>query len=407
MSIEAHQAYAESAPRPAARWHRIVAGLLKALIPMVILAIALPFAWHLWNSGPVAERKARPRVPRLVEVIPVLPANQGPIIEAWGEVVPNRVLSLRPELAGSITAIHPGLTPGGEVSTGEVLVEMDDRARISALAEAEADIAEIEARIAIETGQAARASRDAERSGLNLTDAQRALVLREPQMRQLRAELEAAEAVRDRAALDLSKTRMLAPFNALVLSEEVAPGAAMTAGSEIAQLVSSDRFSVSIAIPANALNWIDPQDGGVVQLSQPGVWPAGQTREGVIRRRGAQISQTGRMVELIVEVEDPLSRLPENAGKPRLLLGSFLRAEIEGRPVENAVALDRGYLRDDDKVWVMTRDKTLEVRPVTVAWRGAEQVLIADGLEAGEQVVTTNLAVSAPGMNLRLAEDEQ
>lgn len=407
MSVEAHQAYAEAAPRPAARWHRILAGLLKALIPLVILAVALPFAWNLLNTGPVAERKPRDRVPRLVEVIPVQPATQGPIIEAWGEVVPSRVLMLRPELSGSITGINPGLTPGGEINAGEVLAEMDDRAMISALAEAEADIAEIEARIAIETGQAARAQRDAERSGLQLTDAQRALVLREPQMRQLRAELEAAEAVRDRAALDLAKTRMLAPFNALVLSEEVAPGTAVSAGTEIAELVSADRFTVSIAIPANALNWVDPQEGGTVELSQPGVWPAGQTRQGVIRRRGAQISQTGRMVELIVEVEDPLSRLPENAGKPRLLLGSFLRAEIEGRPVENAVVLDRGYLRDDDKVWVLSAENTLEVRPVAVVWRGAEQVLIASGLAAGEEVVTTNLAVSAPGMTLRLAEEAQ
>jgi hypothetical protein len=74
--------------------------------------------------------------------------------------------------------------------------------------------------------------------------------------------------------------------------------------------------------------------------------------------------------------------------------------------VENAVALDRAYLRDHDTVWVMTPENRLEVRPVTIAWRGAEQVLISAGLAAGDRVITTPLAVVAPGMEVRLAEGD-
>jgi hypothetical protein len=111
------------------------------------------------------------------------------------------------------------------------------------------------------------------------------------------------------------------------------------------------------------------------------------------------------MAELIVAIDDPLARKPENQGKPRLLLGSFLRAIGEGRVVEGAVALDRAYLHDHDTVWVMTPENRLEVRPVTVAWRGAEQVLISAGLAAGDRVITTPLAVVAPGMEVRLADD--
>ncbi|MEM1278380.1 MAG: hypothetical protein AAGH74_17805, partial [Pseudomonadota bacterium] len=103
MVIEAHQSYPERETRPAPFWHRALALVLKALVPIAILAIAIPYANELYTSGPVAERKKRERIPRLVEVQEVQPGLQGPRIEAWGEVVPSRTLTLRPEVPGNIT----------------------------------------------------------------------------------------------------------------------------------------------------------------------------------------------------------------------------------------------------------------------------------------------------------------
>ncbi|MEM0921774.1 MAG: efflux RND transporter periplasmic adaptor subunit [Pseudomonadota bacterium] len=407
MSIEAHQSYPDlPEQRGSTQLHRIFAGALKGLIPLVVLGIGLTYAYKLYVTGPVAERAERPRVPRLVEVIDVTPVHQGPVIEAWGEVVPARTLSLRPEVAGAVTYLHPNLTLGGEVLAGEVLVTLDDRALTAALREAEADIAEIEARIMIEEGQALRAARDAERAGLSLTEEQRALVLREPQMAQLRAELEAAKAVENRRALDLQKTKLIAPFDAVVVSETLAPGMALNQGVEIARLVASDSFHVSLAVPGSALDWIDPE-GAMVSLTQPGVWSEGAARDGEILRRGAELSETGRMVELILAVEDPLKRRPENADAPKLLLGSYLRAEIPGRPVPDAVSLDRDFLRNDREVWVMTEEERLDIRAVDIAWRGADRVLIAGGLEPGDRVVTTNLAITVQGMALRLRDSDR
>ncbi len=68
------------------------------------------------------------------------------------------------------------------------------------------------------------------------------------------------------------------------------------------------------------------------------------------------------------------------------------------------MVLDRAYLREHDKVWVMTEEDRLEIRQVEIAWRGASEVLISGGLAPGERVITTSLAVVAPGMKLRLGE---
>lgn len=109
------------------------------------------------------------------------------------------------------------------------------------------------------------------------------------------------------------------------------------------------------------------------------------------------------MAELIVSVEDPLALRPENAEMAPILIGSFVRAELEGRAVADAVALNRAYLRDGNVVWVMRDDGTLEIRQVEVAWRGADEALVSAGLSPGERVVTTDLATVADGMALRAA----
>lgn len=390
--------------QPAPLWHRTVAFVMKAAVAIALVAGAAYAAREIMLSPPVADRSPRERVARLVEVTAVEPATQGPLIEAWGEVVARRTLSLRPEVGGRVDWVSPALTPGGRVEAGEELLRIDDRNLALDLARAEATMRQIEARIRIEEGQRQRAERDLERVQTDLTEEQRALVLRAPQMAELEAELAAAEAARDAAALALSKAVVTAPFDALVQSEQVAEGTTLSASAEAATLVGADAFRVELAVPVSALEWIDVEDGQTVRLTQPDSWADGMHREGRIERLAPGLTDTGRMAELIVAVPDPLALSPGMAGKPPLLIGSFLRGEIEGRAVENAVALPRAWLRDGAQAWIMTDDDRLEIRDVEIAWRGAETVLISSGLEPGERVVTTHLAVVADGMELRTGE---
>lgn len=391
--------------RRAPLWHRAVAFLLKAALAVALLSGGAWLARDILSGAPVATRSAPPERARLVEVAPARRAATGPVIRAYGEVEAARRLVLRPEIGGRVTEIHPALAPGGEVSEGERLIALDDRDIRLEIAEAEAEIARISARIRIERGQQGRAARDLERSPIrgDITEEQRALILREPQMAELQAELDAAEARLAAARLRREKTVLRAPFDALVESEQVAPGTVLTAGAEAARLAAADRFRVRLAVPAGALDWIATDGSQRVTLAQPGVWPDGATREGRVARLGAGLTETGRMAELIVEVEDPLARRRGSEGLPRLLLGSFLEARIEAPAIEGAVAVDRAWLRDGDRLWVMTADGRLEVRDPGIVWRGAEQVLVTSGVAPGERIVTTPLATWSEGMALRTA----
>jgi len=392
--------------RPVPLWRRAIALMLKAVLPLAILAGAGWYARDVMQGAPVAGRLDPERVARLVAVEPAAAAGSDPIVEAWGAVEAARRLVVRPEIGGRVIWVNPGLTPGGHLDAGKGLLRIDDRALALQIAQAEARRDEIDARILIERGQQQRARRDLERSPLTGLSAQeRALILREPQMRELEAQRAAAETEVERLRVERSKTRIALPFDAVVISEEVETGTMLSPGAQAAELIGTDRFRVVLAVPPAALDRIDPDGGQRVRLTQPGVWPEGMARTGRLVGTTPALTGTGRMAELIVEVEDPLALRPDTAGQPALRVGSYLRAELQGRPVAGAVHLDRAHLHEGDRVWVMGEDGRLDIREVSVAWRGAEAVLIAEGLDPGERVVTTRLATPAEGMALRLAAE--
>ena len=377
---------------------------VAAMVQMVLAALVVLFGLWLYNlivdSAPSAERKGRDRVARLVEVVPATLAKTGPVIEAWGEVRPAQTLVVRPEISGTVTWVHPEITPGGHLNQGDVVARLDDKDLKLAVLQAEAEIADIEARIQIEQGQAALGERDLSRLSRNISEAQRNLVLRKPQMAQLEAELASAQATLEQAQNALARTEVRVPFDAVVTSEQVAPGAMINQGAEVATLVAADRFHVALAVSAASLDWVDVSGSQTVMLTQRGVWPEGTTRQGKVVRLNSAVSGTGRMAELIVEVPDPLG-FGAQEGQPKLLLGSFVQAEIEGKTITGAMALDRAYLRDGDTVWVMSPEDKLEIREVEISWRGPDYVLVTAGLAEGERIVATALASFAPGMALR------
>jgi multidrug efflux pump subunit AcrA (membrane-fusion protein) len=83
------------------------------------------------------------------------------------------------------------------------------------------------------------------------------------------------------------------------------------------------------------------------------------------------------------------------------MVGSYVEARIEGKSIENVVRLERQYLRQNDTVW-LNRDGVLEIRNLDVDFRDDDFAFVSKGLEAGDLVVTTNLATVVDGASLRL-----
>ncbi|MCK4680091.1 hypothetical protein KAT82_03145, partial [bacterium] len=113
----------------------------------------------------------------------------------------------------------------------------------------------------------------------------------------------------------------------------------------------------------------------------------------------------GRMVRVIVEVSDPFSLRSANAAAPALLMGSFVDVEILGQTIADAVVVDRRYVRDGNRVWLMDNDGNLRILTIEPVYTGEGHVFVTEGLEAGERLVTSYLSAPVEGMPLRVKGD--
>ncbi|HOX37088.1 MAG TPA: HlyD family efflux transporter periplasmic adaptor subunit [Candidatus Brocadiia bacterium] len=318
----------------------------------------------------------------------------------------------------------------------------------------DADAIRAEAAWKIEKGQQSVAKREYELLGKEAAEEDRELMLRQPQLATAQAQYDAAkvakrvaetdrkaaeisklsaetqrksadfaaqaaaayvmaaEASLGKAELDLERTNVKAPFNAIVATKAVDCGAQVAVGAELASLVGTDEFWIEATVPVDQLKWIsvpglNGDAGSKVRIFHEAAWGPGVFREGVVRRMMTELEPQGRMARLIVSVADPLEYDSAEGAKHPLILGSYVRMEIEGKEIGNVVRIERNCLHDGDRIWVMRPDNTLAIQSVEIEWSDNLEVYISGGLEDGDMLVTTDLGAPVQGMALRTEAQTQ
>lgn len=110
------------------------------------------------------------------------------------------------------------------------------------------------------------------------------------------------------------------------------------------------------------------------------------------------------MARLLVAVDDPLDLQAEGGRRPALLIGEYVRVEIEGEQLRDIYRIPRAALHNDSQVWIVDAESRLAIRPVKTVWRDEESVVVQDGFMPGEQLVVSGLAAPVAGMPLRVEE---
>ena len=424
--------------------------LARLLLGAVILGgTVLVSSYWLRNRPRVRRRRPRPAA-ALVEVTPVRKDSRQVMVRALGTVIPARRVVLAPRVSGQVTALNPNLVPGGLVHVGDELITVDpadydlavsqreaELERLKALyrqvqaevALRESDLAKAEANLKIELGRQAVARKEYRLLGEAVKAEDLEWVLRKPELEIARsacaaaraarsaaraavdaaqASLRAAEAALAKARLDRKRTVLRAPFNALVVQRHVELGALVSPSTPTVELVGADCYWVELTLPVDRLRWIHiPRSkgdtGSAVRIYHRSAWGAGRFRRGRVLRLAAEVEPKGRLARLLVAVPDPLG-LKTEGNAPSLILGTYVRAEIEGRAVEDVAALPPSALHEGNTLWLLAPDSTLEMRRVRPVWSGPDRIYVGEELREGELLITSDLPNPVAGMKLRVAE---
>lgn len=364
----------------------------------------------IFTTEPTAERSGATRqTAMLVDVQEVERGTYRPEIRAMGTVEPARDIVLSPRVTGEVMEVAPAFVPGGEVAKGDILLKIDPADFRNRLEQRRSELQQAQAELKLEEGQADVARRDYQLLDESLSGENEALVLREPQLEAARAQVASARAAVDQAELDLQRATIRAPFDARILTRGINVGSQVAPGNDLARLVGLDTYWVAATVSLSHLRWLrfpeEDGEGSPVEVRNRTAWAPEESRDGTLFRLVGNLEEDTRMARVLVTVDDPLARREANAGDPALILGAFVEAVMQGKPLRDVVRLDRDYLRQDDTVWLM-RDGELAIQPVRVLMRDAKFAYITDGLEGGEQVVTTNLATVSEGAPLRLSSEQ-
>ncbi|MDH3744534.1 MAG: efflux RND transporter periplasmic adaptor subunit [Acidobacteriota bacterium] len=380
----------------------------KILLPIVVLLFGAGLAAAIVNLRPRVERREVPAPAPLVRAVTVEPQDLLLSIRSQGTIVPGVESVLAAQVAGKIDWVSPQFAVGGQFRRGTVLARIEDSDYRLALSRAEAEVARAQTRLDLELAEADQALRDWQELGRGEPTA---LTLREPQTAEARASLQAAEASVEQARIQLSRTRIAAPYNGRLRRKLVDLGQFVAPGTPLIEIFSTEYAEIELPVAKRDLEFLrfdlaDPSvsDPTTVELSGE-LGGTRHTWSAKLVRAGGEFDPRTRMLSLFARIKDPFAKRA-GAESAALPMGLFVDAEIEGKTIPGAVLLPRSALRDRDRLLVIDEESRLRFRDVEVVRLDREDIVIGSGIEAGERVCVSPLETVVDGMTVRIAEPE-
>jgi RND family efflux transporter MFP subunit len=373
--------------------------IIKILIPLLILGLGVAVMIVMIKKRSAPVKAATVQMGVLVTTAPVELVTHTVIVRGSATVMPSEQISVVPQVGGEVIKVSKNFVAGGKIPKGKLLFVIDDtdytlqyEGTLSALARAEYEYESVERQAEI-----ARLEWD---TISHSDESPNPLVLYEPQLKNARAALQAAQAQVDLAQLSVKRTRVRAPFNARVRVEQISLGQVVMPGASVGTIAGTNKAEVTVAVPVEDLAWIDlPAPAGTASVLQ-----GNRVFSASVMRTAAEVDPQTHMVNVIVEVLDPFAL--KTFGAPELLLGSFVEVTIKGHKLENVFVFPRKILHDDDTIWVMGADDTLSIKSVDVLRIEGDKVIVRsvpgeDELISGEIIVTSNISGAVDGLKLR------
>jgi len=405
----------------------------RFLLPLLLVGAGVALFMQLKSSGPqdaptvVTER----RWP--VEAVRVQFRELRPTVRLYGRVESPTESRIRSALSTDVRSSFALV--GQAVSQDDVLLQLDDVDAKLALAQRQAELAEIEARIESENSRyrndiaaltqeqqllalAQSALQRAEklaqtqagsqanvdnareavaRQRLSLSSRQYAIEDHPPRLAQLRARRQQAAAQRDRATRDLERTRVTAPFAGRITAVHVSPGDRVHPGDRLVDLFDITATEVRAQVPNRHLPAIRQSLGD------------GVTIDAVVIMDGSEFAL--ELTRLSAKIESGEGGVDAFFGfsddRPPLELGRTMAVLVTLPPQAGVFALPATAIYGADSAYRIRDDRLERVRLQRVGgyrngkW-GTWSLFRGSGLKTGDTLLANQLPNAVEGLSVEI-----
>jgi RND family efflux transporter MFP subunit len=368
-----------------------------------------------------------------------------PRAEGYGPVQPARIWTAVSQVAGRVTYIHDKLRDGEILPEGTELVRIDPKDYEIALAQARAELAELEVQDAnarsslkIEQRNEELAQKELERirkllrqgtsSQSAADEKERAMLAYRAAVQNLQNTLALVPAQRSlleaRVALaerDLERTVISAPFDMRVANLKVEADQYVSVGQSLFEGDDVDRVEIEAQVAMSSLRRlfigrpkfkIDVQRlseefAEIVDMDPLVQMDLGnhvaQWQAEFVRFSDTVDAET-RTMGVVVAVDRPFDKVKPGY-RPPLSKGMFVKVVLNGNYRSQRLVVPRTAVRSG-VVYVADENSRLRRRPVKILFSQGDVSVIEQGLEAGERVVVSDLVPAVEGMLLQVERDE-
>lgn len=338
-----------------------------AIIPVVLSCLCVAVAGC--GKKPASSRGTDTSL-YVVETLTIKPSPFRQTLSATGTLLARESVTLQAERAGIVTEIL--FEEGKPVRAGQVLLKIDDSELRAQLAGARA---QLELAVAAE-------KRDRE---LLQTDK----LVSQAAYDQSVATLHVAEAAVELIEAQLSKTRIVAPFDGIAGLRQVSVGAYVTPGTPVGSFQDIASLKLDFTLPERYLSNV--RDARTVSIRVAGV------NELIIGNIYAvepaiDVATRSLRVRALIPNQDQ-----------RLLPGAFAEVEVSLGEIPDAVLIPPIALipgLKQQKVFVH-KNGSVEEREVQPGLRTASAVQILEGLRPGDELIVTGILQLRPGMKVQ------
>ncbi len=294
-------------------------------------------------------------------------------IEALGTARANESVSIRPRVSSIVTRVTFG--EGQIVNEGDLLIELESSEIRAGLALAEASLAEskslYERSRSLESRQAISAS----------------------DLEQLLARVKVNEAQVEAARARLANTRVRAPFAGRVGLRRISPGSYVDPATEITTLDDIDTIKLDFSVPETFLTVIGE---GMTIEARSVVFP-GRVFRGQVDSVDTRLDPVSRSVQVRAVLPNADADL-----RP----GMFMTVDLQQDRGDVLVVPEQSIVPEGLQQYVfVVRDGVVEKRSVLLGRRMPGFVVIEDGVEVGEQVITEGTNKVRDGGRVEILDD--
>jgi len=322
------------------------------------------------------------------------------IVRTFGTVQSPAVVLVGARISSQVTSIH--VKDGQMVKAGDLLISLDDRVVLAALARDKAVLAKDNALLISTTADLGRA-KNLVNKGAGTEQAYDAALAAQ---QSAQATVESDQATVDADQLQLDFTKITAPIDGRLGAVQVSTGDLVggNSGNASGATSTSGLVTVTQVDPIEVIFHL-PEDN--LQVFKT-MLDAGKPPEVKALRSGTDNLIASGVLDFIDSSVDTASGTITMRGvfgndKAALWPGQYVDLEIDQGTIPDAtviptVAIQPG--QDGPFVYVVKPDNTIELRPTKVANSDGDMSAVSSGLEPGDSVVTEGQQRLKPGVTV-------